>query len=577
MAKTTRIGQVLVEAGLIDQDQLQKCLEEQARSGKDIGRLLIERDLVTQDALTRALAKHFRVPGVDLDKFSIEEKVVRLVPEEVARKHTVVPLRKEGDTLRVAMADPASVSAIDEIRFITRLKVEPVVCSEVAISAAIDSCYGSEGREPLTSDVDLEIVQDEPDQVDEEIDQIVEKSAFDAAPIVKLVNGLVISAVQQEATHIHLVPDEEGIRVRFRIDGQLRDVASVPNKLRAALSSRVKIISDLNIAERRKPQKGRVTMKIGEDTFGITTFSLPTCHGERFLLEITDPRGSLRDIDDLGFLPDDTEKLKRSLHRRSGLVLITGPRRSGKTTTLYAALNHLKHDEVSILTAEGPIEWNLTGVSQTAFGGETGLSCSAALEAMIQQDPDILMVTEIEEHGVAVTVVRTALDGYRLLSSLDTKDAPSALVKLLELGVEPSSVASAVPLVLSQRLLRKICEACKVEASHSEREQDELRGLVESLSGGRGLVDQRLRYYVGDGCDQCGGTGYRGRIPVCEILEVSESIREALLEDPSWENLRGAAVAAGMETLGERALGRAAAGETSLIECSRILQETAQR
>jgi type IV pilus assembly protein PilB len=575
MAKTTSIGQILVEAGLIDEAQLKQCLEEQAQSGEDIGSLLIERNVVTQEALTQALAEHLRVPCVDLDKFIIEEKVVQLVPEDLARKYKVLPLRREGRTLTVAMARPSSVFAIDAIQFVTRLKVEPVVSSEVAISGAIDSHYGSEALpEPLTPDVGLEITEAEPDHVDDETDQSVEKSLFDASPVVTLVNQILKDAVRREATHVHLVPEEAGVRVRYRIDGQLRDVMTVPKKLRAALASRVKNVFDLNIAERRVPQKGRVTLEMGGDSFGITTFSLPTCDGERFLLEIRDPRHSLTGIDDLGFLPDDTEVLKRALRRPSGLVLITGPRRSGKTTTLYSALNHLKDDEVSILTAESPIERNLPGVSQTSIGGEIGLSCSAALEAMIQQDPDILMVTDVEEPGVAATVVRTALDGYRLLSSLDAKDASSALVKLLELGVAPSSVASAVTLVLSQRLAKKICEACKVETSPSGREQDELAGLVESLPGGRGLTSQRLRLYVGDGCDQCGGTGYRGRIPVYEMLEVSESIRQALFADPSWEDLRDAAVAAGMETFGERALRRAAAGETSLSECARILRET---
>jgi type IV pilus assembly protein PilB len=576
MAKTTPIGQLLVQAGLIDQAKLQQCLEEQAQSGKDIGNLLIERGLITQDDLTRTLAKHYRVPAVDLDKFTIEQKVLGLVPEDVARKHNVLPLRRLGDTLTLAMANPSNVFAIDDIRFITGHKVEPVVSPEIAISTAIESYYGPKGSEPLTFDADLEILEDEVDQEEEETDLTAAEGVVDSAPVVKLVNRILFSAVEKEATHIHLEPDEEGIRVRFRIDGQLRGETCIPNKLRASLTSRLKIISNLNIAERRMPQEGRVTLKVGENTLAIKTSSLPTCHGERFLLEILDQRGMLRDIDALGFLRDDVEKLKRSLRRSSGLVLITGPRRSGKTTTLYSALNHLKSDELSILTAESPIEWHLRGVGQTLIRGEIGLSYSTALEAMVQQDPDILMVPEIEDPEVAAVVVRTAINGYRLLSSLDTKYAPNALVRLLELGIEPSLVASAVTLVLSQRLVRKLCNSCKVEASPSERELEEVAGLVESLAEGGGSADQQSRFYMGDGCDQCGGTGYRGRIPVCEMLEVSESIRETLFEDPSPEKLRGAAVAAGMETLSGNTLRRAAAGETSLEECLRILGDTRQ-
>jgi type IV pilus assembly protein PilB len=314
MAELAPVGQLLVAAGLIDQAALERCLQEQSQSGRDIGSILIDRGLITQDDLARTLAKHYRVPAVDLDKLTIEEKVLGLVPEDVARKHNVLPLRRMGDTLTVAMANPANMSAIDDLRFITGHKVEPVVVPEIAISAAIEGYYGSGGSESLAVDADLEIVEVEPDQEEEDVDLTAAEVVVDA-PVVKLVNGILIDAVQKEATHIHLEPDEEGItRVRYRIDGQLREVASV-RRMRAALASRIKIISDLNIAERRLPQEGRFNLRVGENTVGFKTSSLPTSHGERFLLEILDQRGTLGDIDDLGFLPDDAESCRFSRQR----------------------------------------------------------------------------------------------------------------------------------------------------------------------------------------------------------------------------------------------------------------------
>ena len=572
MGDTTPIGQRMVEFGLIDQDTLEQCLEEQEVSGVNVESLLIEKGLISHDDLTRALARQFRVPAVDLDKVTIEETVLKLVPEDVVRKYQVLPVRRKERILTVAMVDPTNIPTIDDLRFITRCKIEPVVASAGAIAEAIDSHYGTMRNEPPSTDEPFEIMEVEPDQLEEEEDAIPTQDMADGAPVVKLVNAMLTDAVRKKATHIHIESGEEGLLVRYRVDGILQDVMRPPMKLKAALSSRLKILSNLNIAERRIPQEGRLSLKIGKRIYDIKVFSLPVIYGERFSLELTEKSGRPRDIDHLGLLPEDSERLKHHLMDPSGLVLITGPRRSGKKTTLYSAMDHLRSEEIAILSAEKFIGRQVEGVSQSLVRDEIDLSYDTVLTGLIQQDPDILVVQDIEDLAVAIAILQGSLDGFKFLASLRSLDASSGLLKLLELGVQPSLLASAVSCVFAQRLVRRICPGCTTKTSPAKGQVEEVARLTGSSAWTSRITDPHLSFVSGAGCDQCGGTGYRGRIPVCEILEVTPDIRDTISRDSSWESLRAVAISGGMQTMMDNALARAAAGETSLRECVRISQ-----
>ena len=585
MSKKTSIGQLFVDAGLIDQSKLEDCLKEQKVSGGRIGSILIEKGLITHDDFAKILCQHTGIAAVNLDTFDIQQDAAKILPEDVCRRHMLIPIARSGKVLTVAMADPTNVFAIDDVRFMTGFKLEPVISPEVAISRAIDRYYGADEKtEKLSSEALIDEIEGYINEAEAEIEiEIAEKTETDLskdeqsvaeAPVIRMVNSILQEAVNKEASHIHLEPGERDFRVRFRIDGNLREIFSLPKRMRAPLTSRVKIIFNLDISEKRIPQDGKITLKINGKILDAMIFAFPTSHGERFLIQILDRESKVKDLDNLNFLPQDVERLKKALQLPSGIILITGPRGSGKTTTLYSVLNHLKSDELCILTAEKSIDCHLEGIGQTQVKSEIGLSYSDSLKALTQQDPDFIMIQEIQDSDIANTIAQTALDGYSILSSMDTKDAPSTLIKLLEFGIQPSLIGSAFSFILSQRLVRKICVNCKVEYSPFEGQLEDVAVLMASLNGKKGEQDPISKFYKGAGCDECGGTGYRGRIPVCEILEVSGGIREAISKDVSWMDLRKIAIADGMETLSQNALKRANAGETSLEECLRIFQET---
>ena len=585
MSKRSQIGQLFVDAGLIDQSKLEDCLKEQKESGGRIGSILIEKGLITVDDFTKILCRHTGMGAVNLDTFAIQQDATKLLPKDVCRRYMLIPIARSGKTLKVAMADPTNVFAIDDVRFMTGFQLEPMISPEITISRAIDRYYGADEKTEKPSSESLkDVIEEDLNEAVAEFDiEIVEKTKTDLskdeqsvaeAPVIRLANLILGEAVKKEASHIHLEPGEKSFRVRFRIDGNLREMFSVPKRMHAALTSRIKIMFKLDISERRIPQDGKITLKISDKILNAMVFTFPTSHGERFLIQILDRESKVKDLDNLNFLPQDVEKLKKALHLSSGVILITGPRGSGKTTTLYSALHHLQSEEVCILTAEKSIECQLDGIGQTQVKSEIGLSYSAALKALAQQDPDFIMIQEIQDSDIAKIIAQTALDGYSILSSMDTKDVPSTLIKLLEFGIQPTLVGSAFRFVLSQRLVRKICVDCKVEYSPFEGQLEEVAVLMASLNGKKGKQDPQSKFYKGSGCDECGGTGYRSRIPVCEILEVSGSIRDAISKDVSWMNLRKIAIAEGMETLSQSALKRACAGETSLEECLRIFQET---
>ena len=506
--------------------------------------------------------------AVNLEFVEIEKEALALVREDMCRKLSVIPISRSGGFLTVAMANPKDLHATEEIRFVTGMKLKPVMASEEDIIKALDTHFNPQTSPPVDDGADDALAD-----LDELIDEDRGNSAklpeqFEEAPVVKLVNTVLLNAIKQNASHIHLEPTASGTRVRFRVDGVLRDVMKIPPKMKDALNSRMKILTNLDISERRLPQDGRLYTKIQGKSFEFRLATLPTLHGERIVLVLHQSVHKQMNIDELGFTDSDLARFKQAIKHPSGLVLVTGPRGSGKTTTLYAAIDELNTGEVNILTVENPITQDLEGIGQTQIREEIGYNYVSALRNMMRQDPDIIMVQEIGDLETADKAFQLSLDGYLILSSMNTGDVPAALLKLLELGISPSMINAAVRFVLSQRLVRKVCDNCKAESSATQDNLESIKN-VDPLQK-TGEWDQKTKIYFGEGCSQCGNTGYRGRIPVCETLILTPQIRKTLLDKPSHQELREAAMSEGMTTMAQDALDKVKRGETTMDECLRI-------
>jgi len=554
-----KIANQLVESSLISQQQLELALTEQTKSGGSLGYNLVKTGAISEKAFAEFLSQTYNAPAVDLDELEADEHSIELIPPEVATKFQVVPIKREGRILTVAMANPDNIFAIDDIKFITGLEVRPVVATETAIKRAIDRFYESaDSLAEVMKDMqeDFEIVEDMDD------DTGVAEAMSEDAPVVKLVNSLIADAVNKGASDIHVEPFEKKLRVRYRIDGVLHEMMSPPYKMKGAVTSRLKIMAELDIAEKRVPQDGRIKIRIGAKKIDLRVSSLPTIFGEKIVMRILDKTNLQIDLTKLGFHPEALGKLVKGIEMPYGMVLVTGPTGSGKTTTLYSALNRINLPEYNIMTAEDPVEYNIDGINQVMMHEEIGLTFAAALKAFLRQDPNIVMVGEIRDLETAGIAVKAALTGHLVLSTLHTNDAPSTINRMIDMGIEPFLVASSVNVIMAQRLVRRLCAKCKAkEKIHPEA----IRELGVTS-------DDVFDIYKPVGCAACSSTGYSGRTGIYEVMPISEAIREMILNRASSTEVKEQAVREGMITLRGDGILKLKAGVTSLQE---ILRESA--
>ncbi len=557
-----RIGNLLLKENLITKEQLVRALEEQKLSGGRLGYNITRLGFLQEDDLVAFLSKQYGVPSINLTDFEIDASVLKLVPEDVATKHQIIPINRAGSTLIVAMADPSNIFAVDDIKFLTGYNVEVVVASEAAIRGAIDKYYDQSATlQSVMSDfdeVDLELVG-----AGDDVDVKELEKATEDAPVVKLVNLILTDAVKKSASDIHIEPYEKEFRVRYRIDGVLYEVMRPPLKLKNALTSRVKIMSELDIAERRLPQDGRIKLKMGKGReMDYRVSVLPTLFGEKVVLRLLDKSTLQLDMTKLGFEEKALRDFQNSIHKPFGMVLVTGPTGSGKTTTLYSALTELNKVSENISTAEDPVEFNLTGINQVQMHEEIGLNFATALRSFLRQDPDIIMVGEIRDFETAEIGVKAALTGHMVLSTLHTNDAPSTINRLLNMGIEPFLVASSLNCVVAQRLARRICVECK------EPVEVPSQALIDI---GVGPEDApKIQVYRGAGCPACSNTGFRGRIAIYEVMIAGEEIKEFILNGASASEIKREAMRLGMKTLRQSAISKLAEGVTTIEEVLRV-------
>ncbi len=555
------IADQLLDSSLITQEQLELALSEQGKSGGSLGYNLVKTNAISEKAFSEFLSQQFQVPAVELDDLQADEDSVELIPSEVATKFQVVPVKREGRILTVAMANPDNIFAIDDIKFITGLEVKPVVATETSIKRAIDRFYDSaDSLAEVMRDMeeDFEIVE----EMEEELG--LSEAQSEDAPVVKLVNSLIADAVNKAASDIHIESFEKSLRVRFRIDGILHEMMAPPIKMKGAITSRLKIMAELDIAEKRIPQDGRIKIRIGSKKIDLRVSTLPTIFGEKVVMRILDKSNLEIDLTKLGFQLSELNKFLKAIESPYGMVLVTGPTGSGKTTTLYSALNRINIPSHNIMTAEDPVEYNLEGINQVNVHEEIGLTFASSLKAFLRQDPNIVMVGEIRDLETASVAVKAALTGHLVLSTVHTNDAPSTVNRLIDMGIEPFLVASSTNLILAQRLVRRLCSNCKEEVKmHPE-------GMRELAIGS----EDPFNVFEARGCQKCSNTGYKGRVGLYEVMPISEEIREMILNRCSANEIKIQAINEGMLTLRADGIEKLKKGSTSLEE---VLRETTNK
>jgi len=561
-----RLGDLLIREGLITKDQLEKALQEQKATGTRLGYSLVKMGFVQETEITKMLARQYRMPAVDLARFEVDPKIVKMIPGDVALKHMVLPLKREGRTLTVAMADPTNLGVIDDLKFITRYDIFPVIAGEYTLRSALDKYYEQVDQQldKLIEEIDADAASEELEVVKEEEEDQQPQAVADDAPVVKLINAILTDAVKRGASDIHIEPFEHEIRVRYRIDGALSEVMKPPLKLKAALTSRIKIMSSLNIAERRVPQDGRIKLKMGKRVIDYRVSTCPVLFGEKIVMRILDKGNLTLDLSKFGFEPKAEGDLLKAILNPYGMVLVTGPTGSGKTTTLYSALSRVNQIDVNIMTAEDPVEYNLMGINQVLVRNEIGMTFAAALKAFLRQDPNIIMVGEIRDIETGGIAIKAALTGHLVLSTLHTNDAPSTITRMIDMGIEPFNVSSAVNLIVAQRLVRRICGNCKTEHTYLPEELKALGGDAKEFEG--------IKFFKGKGCDQCAGSGYKGRAGLYEVMSLSPELRRMILRGASTAELQEQAVKEGMLTLRMDGLVKIKKGVTTLEE---VVKETA--
>jgi type IV pilus assembly protein PilB len=560
-----RIGEQLVRESLINQEQLSRALDDARANGTRVGFSLVKLGFLAEQDLVRALARQHRVPAVDLERVKLDPKILKLIPTEIATKHQVLPLRRVGRTLTVAMSNPTDLGVIDDLKFITRLDIEPVIAGDFTLKKTIDREYeqSDERINDLLKQIELDDIEIMEDR-EEEMSAASLAAAVDEAPVVKLINGILTDAVQKGASDIHFECYEKDIRVRYRIDGVLQEIMRPPTKMKAALISRFKILSDLNIAERRVPQDGRLKLRLGKRVIDFRVSTLPTLFGEKIVLRILDKGNLTLDLEKFGMEPKAEQDFMAAIMNPYGMVLVTGPTGSGKTTTLYSALSKINTHEVNIMTAEDPVEYNLHGINQVQVRTDIGMTFAAALKAFLRQDPNIIMVGEIRDLETGSIGIKAALTGHLVLSTLHTNDAPSTITRMVDMGIEPFNVASAVNLITAQRLVRRICSNCKEPVAYPD--------VYLRAAGISPEQAATTTFYRGKGCDTCNGSGYKGRQGLYEVMAMSPALRRMILQEASTADLQAQAISEGMLTLRMDGMQKVARGITTLEE---VLKETA--
>ncbi len=559
---SSRLGELLVKRGLITGDQLDRWVSRAEEERIPLCTLLIKESNLTDADLTAFLQREYRLPLVDPAVMEVPSEIARQVPPTIALRHHLVPISLAGSTLTLAMSDPSNLGAINEVKFLTGYDIKVAIATTASVSQAIQDFYdqGSDYQEVLdeVGGSDVELVQEE-----DELDVRELERATEDAPVVRLVNAILTSAIKRHASDVHLEPFEKMFRVRFRVDGVLEEIMKPPLKLKNAITSRIKVMAQLDIAERRLPQDGRIKLKIGPNQdMDFRVSVLPTIFGEKIVLRLLDKSNLQLDMTKLGFDEAALKDFQESIYQPYGMVLVTGPTGSGKTTTLYSALAELNKVTSNISTAEDPVEYNLVGINQIQIHEDIGLNFANALRSFLRQDPDIIMVGEVRDFETAEIAIKAALTGHLVLSTLHTNDAPSTINRLLNMGVEPFLVASSVNLVLAQRLARVICDYCKEPAELPMKVLTELGMSREQASAAK---CQR-----GTGCSNCGGSGYRGRVALYEVMPVCEELRELILAGGSSNEIKLKAAELGMQTLRQSGLGKMASGQTTMEEILRV-------
>jgi type IV pilus assembly protein PilB len=577
-AMPERITALLLKEGIVSRDFLERAQRDAKSNGTTVTLALIKTGAIDEVELTKIIARTYKMPAVDLSKFEVDPRILRLVPAELATKNTVLPLKREGRTLTVAVADPTNQEILEDLKFVTRYDIFPVLGGESTLRSVIEKAYDASdaAMDTLLKDIaaegDVEVLED----TEEDISAAALAAAVDDAPVVKLINAILTDAVKRGASDIHFESFEHELRVRYRIDGALQEVMKPPPKLKAALISRFKIMAQLNIAERRVPQDGRIKLKIANKVIDYRVSTLPTLFGEKVVLRILDKGNLTLDLEKFGIEPRAEVELMEAIMNPYGMVLVTGPTGSGKTTTLYSALSKINTIDQNIMTAEDPVEYNLFGINQVQVRTDIGMTFAAALKAFLRQDPNIIMLGEIRDLETGGIAIKAALTGHLVLSTLHTNSAPETVTRLLDMGLEPFNVASAVNLVLAQRLVRRVCTRCKQKYEPSEEELagakvtrettlGDLRFTVEALDNAvaKATPDAapmlknvsldtkigELPFFKGRGCDDCNGMGMKGRQGLYEVMSMNPDLRRLILHNASGQEIKDAAVQAGMLTL----------------------------
>ncbi|MDD5347579.1 MAG: ATPase, T2SS/T4P/T4SS family [Candidatus Omnitrophica bacterium] len=549
-----KIGELLIERGLITDGQLAEALADQKLSGGKLGEIIVRRGWATRDEVEKCLNVQKGITTFNLSGYIIEPEIVKLIPEEFARKYKLMPVFVVENTLTVAMSDPSNVYIIDELQRTTKLNVEPVSVEEMDIRKVQDQYYGPTGSlQEIVASIDKGKLADS-------------EKLGDEAPVIKIVNYLIIQAVQMKASDIHVEPEEKILNVRYRVDGMLHRQPGLPRDLAGAVTSRFKIMAGLDIAEKRLPQDGRIMMKVGSKDIDFRVSTCPTVHGENIVLRILDKSGLVLGLESLGFPPRALSGFKELIASPYGIILVTGPTGSGKTTTLYSSLQLLNKEDVNIMTVEDPVEYQFPGMRQVQVNPLAGLTFASALRSFLRQDPDIVMVGEIRDLETAEIAVQAALTGHMVFSTLHTNDSPAAFTRLMNMGVEPFLISSSLLGVLAQRLLRKVCDKCKEAYSPSE-------SLLKDM-GLEDRIGKPVTFMKGKGCKVCSSSGYKGRTGIYELLKVTAPIQEAVLKKASADAIREVAVKEGMVTLRQAAIEKLLLGVTTPEEVMRVTLES---
>ncbi len=560
---SNRLGELLVREKLISLAQLKNAQDEQKKSGQNLGYTLAKLGFISDREITEFLSQQYRVPSVDLSSVEIDPEVAKLISKDVSEKHKIVAISRAGNALIVAMSDPTNLHAIDDIKFLTGYNVEPVVASEMGIQAAIERVFAQQAIDvdALIGDISADAVEFAEEEIEANILEL--ERASEDAPVVRLCNAILLNAIKKGASDIHVEPYEKSMRVRYRIDGVLHEEMPIPLKLKNAIVSRLKIMSNLDIAERRLPQDGRIKLRIaGGREMDFRVSVLPTIWGEKTVMRLLDKGNLQLDMTKLGFDNAPLADFQKAIHMPFGMVLVTGPTGSGKTTTLYSALSELNKISENISTAEDPVEYNLSGINQVQMHEDIGLNFAASLRSFLRQDPDIIMVGEIRDFETAEIAVKASLTGHLVLSTLHTNDAPSTISRLLNMGVEPFLVTASVNLILAQRLARKVCVDCKTE----------MKVPIESLKeiGFTAAQSEKVRLMKGVGCRTCSNTGYKGRVALYEVMPFGDDLKEAVLQGNSTAELKLAAIKLGMRTLRMSGIQKCIEGVTTTEEIMRV-------